>query len=76
MNEFKDLDEKMKMRERKNSKNEFNLRIFKTIENHESVFSERELARALVRYTDNAEVFTSAILQIKNSTELQNLVAS
>lgn len=44
--------------------------IFRTIESHESVFSERELARAVAVYTDHAEIFTKAIFEIKKSPEL------
>lgn len=40
------------------------------IENHESVFSERELAKAVHAYTDNAELFARGVLQLKASNAL------
>jgi ATP-dependent exoDNAse (exonuclease V) alpha subunit len=44
--------------------------IFNQLEHHNSVFSEREIAKILTAYTDHAEQFTKAMLEIRSSTEL------
>ena len=50
--------------------NETIAKLLMGIENHDSVFSERDLAKAVSAYTDNAELFAQAVLQIKNSSEI------
>lgn len=45
-------------------------KIFTALEHHHAVFSDRELAVAIVPFTDNAELFTRAVLQIKASKEM------
>jgi ATP-dependent exoDNAse (exonuclease V) alpha subunit len=44
--------------------------ILKTIEHHESVFTESHIAKAVASYTDHAELFTTALLQVKASPEM------
>jgi ATP-dependent exoDNAse (exonuclease V) alpha subunit len=44
--------------------------ILKTIEHHESVFTERHIAKAVASHTDHAELFATALLQVKASPEL------
>ena len=50
-------------------------RIFQSIEHHESVFNERMLAKAVMPFTENAEQFAKAIIEIKASSELLSLGA-
>ncbi len=45
-------------------------RILKHIENHDAVFSERELAKAVSAHTEHADLFAQAVLQIKASDEI------
>jgi len=47
--------------------------ILKSIEHHESVFSERDLAKAVSSVTDNAAIFAKAVTQIKASPDLMFL---
>ena len=44
--------------------------IFTNIEYHESVFTEKDIAKAIAPYTENAEVFAAALIQVKSSPEL------
>lgn len=45
-------------------------KILQTIEQHESVFSERDLVKAVSGHTDNAEAFARAVIALKNSPDL------
>lgn len=47
--------------------------LLKSIEHHEAVFTERELARALMPYTMDPEIFAKALLQLKASSQLITL---
>lgn len=47
--------------------------LLSQMEHHDSVFNDQALAKAIVPYTDNAEMFARAILQIKASSELMYL---
>lgn len=47
--------------------------LFSRIENHDAVFTEREIAKALMPYTSHAEEFTQALQQILASPELLSL---
>lgn len=49
--------------------------ILNIISHHESVFSEREIAKAITPLTDNAEMFLQAFIKIKNSKKLISLGA-
>lgn len=49
---------------------ELESKIFASIEHHESVFTERHLAKALETYTKNADQFAKALIQTKSSSEL------
>ena len=44
--------------------------ILASIEHHDSVFSERDIAKAVTPFTDNAEQFAQAILKVKASPEM------
>jgi ATP-dependent exoDNAse (exonuclease V) alpha subunit len=44
--------------------------IFASLEYHDSVFTERSLAKALLPFAEQEEVFTQALLQLKSSPEL------
>lgn len=44
--------------------------IFKKIEQHDAVFSQDDLIKALTPYTDNAEIFAKVVIEIKASPEL------
>lgn len=44
--------------------------ILKTIELHDSVFSERELARAVAPFTDQAEAFARMVMAVKQSEQV------
>jgi|GEM_PF-1734605 len=46
------------------------LKVLQAVEKNEAVFAEQELAKALLPYTDNGELFSKALLQIKSSEEL------
>lgn len=48
-------------------------KILNDIEYHDSVFSEREIAKALSPYTDNAEAFAKALIEVKTSRDLISL---
>jgi len=50
-------------------------KILTSIEYHESVFTERMLAKAVEPFTQNADQFAKAILQIKTSSDLIHLGA-
>lgn len=47
--------------------------VFKSIELHESVFSEKDIARALAPWSDNSDMFARAIAELKSSPELISL---
>jgi ATP-dependent exoDNAse (exonuclease V) alpha subunit len=47
--------------------------ILKQVTRHESVFTEQNIAKALLPHIDDAEFFTAALWKIKNSPELLHL---
>jgi ATP-dependent exoDNAse (exonuclease V) alpha subunit len=47
--------------------------ILQQITHHESVFTERDIAKALSKDIDDAELFTKALWQVRNSHELLHL---
>jgi ATP-dependent exoDNAse (exonuclease V) alpha subunit len=49
--------------------------LLKSLEHHDSVFSERDIAKALSAHTDNADAFAKALLEIKASKALLYLGA-
>src|SRR5207244_196937 len=50
-------------------------KIFSSIEQHESVFSEKEIVKAVTPFTENAEQFARALIQVKSSEHLLYLGA-
>lgn len=49
--------------------------ILKSIEHHESVFTEKDIAKAVEPFTQNSTIFAKAIVQLKASSELMYLGA-
>lgn len=49
--------------------------ILKSIEHHESVFTEKDIAKAVEPFTQNSEIFAKAIVQLKASPDLLYLGA-
>jgi ATP-dependent exoDNAse (exonuclease V) alpha subunit len=47
--------------------------ILNAIEHHESVFTDRDLAKAIAPHTENAEMFAQAVVQIKSAPGLIRL---
>jgi Ti-type conjugative transfer relaxase TraA len=48
-------------------------KILSSIEQHESVFNDRDLAKAISAYTDNADMFAQAVIEVKASPDLMPL---
>ncbi len=48
-------------------------KIFQSIEQHESIFTERSIANAVTSHTENVDEFAKAIIQLKTSPELLHL---
>jgi ATP-dependent exoDNAse (exonuclease V) alpha subunit len=46
------------------------IEVLEKITHHESVFTERDIAKSITPYIDDAELFTQALWQVKNSPEL------